>query len=117
MRHHKKGRTFGRKRNQRFALLQSLSLSLIKHGKIETTEAKAKELRGFIEPLITKARAGGLHNQRLITSRLMNNETEVRKLIAEIAPKYIGRAGGYTRIIKLPTRLIDSAKMAIIEFV
>lgn len=116
MRHHKNYRKFGRKRNQRFALLQSLAISLIKHGKIETTEAKAKELRGFIEPLVTKAKIGGLHNQRLITSRLMNNETEVRKLLTEIAPKFSDRNGGYTRIIKLSTRLIDSAKMAIIEF-
>jgi large subunit ribosomal protein L17 len=117
MRHHKQNRKFGRKRNQRFALLQSLAISLIKHGKIETTEAKAKELRLFIEPLVTKAKVGDLHSQRLVTSRLMNNDTEVRKLMKEIAPKYKTVAGGYTRVIKLPTRLVDSAKMAIIEFV
>ncbi len=117
MRHHKNYRKFGRKRNQRFALLQSLAISLIKHGKIETTEAKAKELRTFIEPMVTKAKTGSMHAQRLITSRLMNNDTEVRKLLTEIAPKYKTVAGGYTRVIKLPTRLVDSAKMAIIEFV
>jgi large subunit ribosomal protein L17 len=117
MKHHKSIRKFGRTRNVRNALIKSLAISLIRHGKIETTEAKAKELRPFIESLVTKAKADTVASRRLVASRLINQEDETRKLFTEIAPKYINILGGYTRIIKLGARVSDSAKMAIIEFV
>ncbi|MEA3399520.1 MAG: 50S ribosomal protein L17 [Patescibacteria group bacterium] len=116
MRHHNNIRKFNRKRNQRKALLRGLAISLVKHGKIETTEAKAKSLRSVIEKLITKANKGTLNSQRIIMSRLYNGE-QAKKLINEIAPKYKNRKGGYTRITKLPRRQSDASKMAIIEFV
>jgi large subunit ribosomal protein L17 len=117
MRHHNNIRKFGRNKNQRNALLKGLMLSLIAHGKIETTEAKAKELRPFIEKIISKAKIGTLSSKRTIISRLYNKTAEVNKLINEIAPKYKDRDGGYTRISKLPRREGDASKMAIIEFV
>lgn len=117
MLHAKKARKLGRTKSVRSALLKSLAVSLIKHGKIQTTEAKAKELRKFIEPLVTKAKLGGVEQRRLISSRLDNNLTETKKLVDVIAPKYKGVPGGYTRIIKTSTRLKDSAAMAVIEFV
>jgi large subunit ribosomal protein L17 len=117
MRHHNNVRKFGRNKNQRNALLKGLMLSLIAHGKIETTEAKAKELRPLIEKFITKAKVGTLASKRIIISRLYNKTAEANKLINEIASKYKDRTGGYTRISKLPRREGDASKMAIIEFV
>jgi len=117
MRHHNSVRKFGRNKNQRNALMKGLMLSLIAHGKIETTEAKAKELRPMIEKLITKANIGTLASRRIVISRLYNLTSEADKLITEIAPKYKGRNGGYTRITKLPRRGGDASKMAIIEFI
>jgi len=117
MRHHNNIRKFGRKKDQRTALMKGLVLSLISHGKIETTEAKAKELRPFIEKLITKANVGTLASGRIVLSRLYNLKVESNKLIKEIAPKYKGRNGGYTRITKLPRRKGDASKMAIIELI
>lgn len=117
MRHHNNVRKFGRKKNGRNALLKGLALALISHGKIETTEAKAKELRPIIEKLITKANIGTLSSKKLVVSRLYGLKSEANKLIDEIAPKYKGRTGGYTRITKLPRRTGDASKMAIIEFV
>lgn len=117
MRHNNNVRKFGRNKNQRNALLKGLVLSLIAHGKIETTEAKAKELRPIIEKIITKAKVGTLSSKRIIISRLYNKTAEVNKLINEIVPKYKDRTGGYTRISKLPRREGDASKMAIIEFV
>jgi large subunit ribosomal protein L17 len=117
MRHHSNVRKFGRTRNQRKALLKGLTLSLIAHGRIETTEAKAKELRPFIEKLVTKAKVGTLASRRLVISRLYNLESESNKLINDIAPKYKTQNGGYTRITKMPRRLGDASKMAIIEFI
>lgn len=117
MKHHKKERKFGREKGVRSALFVSLAISLVKYGKIETTEAKAKELRKFIEPLITKAKKGGVETRRLIASRLQNNRLETKKIVDELAPKYKEVAGGYTRIIKIKDRLGDGAKKAIIEFV
>lgn len=117
MRHHSNVRKFGRNKNQRHALIKGLILALISHGKIETTEAKAKELRPFIEKMITKANVGTLASRRLVISRLYNLSSEANKLINEIAPKYKGRSGGYTRITKLPRRQGDASKMAIIEFI
>lgn len=117
MRHHNSVRKFGRNKNQRNALLKGLALSLIAHGKIETTEAKAKELRPFIEKLVTKAKVGTVASRRLVIARLYNLTSEASKLIDEIAPKYKGQNGGYTRIIKLPRRQGDASKMALIEFI
>lgn len=118
MRHHDTNRKFGRKANVRRALLRSLLVALITHGRITTTEAKAKEIRPMVEKLITKAAAGTVTARRLINSRLGGNqETLVKKLVDEIAPKYKDRNGGYTRIVKLPPRKGDAAAMAIIEFV
>ena len=117
MRHHNSIRKFGRDKNERKALLRGLMLSLIKHGKIETTEAKAKELRPTIEKLVTKANVGTLASSRIVYSRLYNLSPEANKLLKEIAPKYKDRKGGYTRITKLPRRAGDASKMAIIEFV
>ncbi len=117
MLHAKNARKFGRVKSVRNALLKGLAVSLIKHGKIQTTEAKAKSLRTFIEPLVTKAKLATVESRRLISSRLDNNDSETKKLVDVIAPKYKDVAGGYTRIIKTKTRLKDSAKMAVIEFV
>jgi len=117
MRHHNNVRKFGRKKNERNALMKGLALALIAHGRIETTEAKAKELRPIIEKLITKANVGTLSSRRLVISRLYNLTSEASKLIDEIAPKYKSRTGGYTRITKLPRRQGDASKMAVIEFV
>jgi len=117
MRHHNNVRKFGRNKNQRNSFMKGLMLSLIAHGKIETTESKAKELRPMIEKLITKANVGTLASNRLVISRLYNLKSEANKLINEIAPKYKGRNGGYTRITKLPRRTGDASKMAIIEFI
>jgi len=117
MRHHNNVRKFGRTSSQRNALLKGLVLALIAHGKIETTEAKAKELRPFIEKMITKANVGTLASKRLVISRLYGLTSEANKLIGEIAPKYKTRTGGYTRITKLPRRQGDASKMAVIEFI
>ncbi|MCE9517855.1 50S ribosomal protein L17 [Candidatus Nomurabacteria bacterium] len=117
MRHHSNVRKFGRTKNQRNALLKGLMLALIAHGRIETTEAKAKELRPSIEKLVTKANVGTLASRRLVISRLYNLTAEANKLIDTIAPKYKDRTGGYTRITKLPRRAGDASKMAVIEFI
>lgn len=117
MRHHNKNRKFGRKKNVRAALMKGLALSLINHGRIKTTEAKAKELRPFIEKLVTRAKSSDLASRRITISRLMNRAPETKKLFEEIAPKFKDVSGGYTRILKLPPRISDGAKMALIEFV
>jgi large subunit ribosomal protein L17 len=117
MRHHNSNRKFGRETKQRNALLNGLMVALIEQDKIETTLAKAKELRSFIEPLITKAKTGTIHARRIVLSRLMNNSVQTKKVFETIAPKYQGVNGGYTRVIKLPTRLADGAQMAVIEFI
>ena len=117
MRHHKQNRKFGRTRNQRKALLKSLALSLILKGKIKTTLAKAKELRPFIEKIVTAAKRDSLARRRLITGKLLNRKKEVKKLFDEIAPKYKDRSGGYTKIVQLPRRTGDASKMAVIEFI
>src|SRR3989304_5564783 len=116
MRHHNANRKFGRPANQRRALLKSLALSLINHGRINTTLAKAKELRPFIEKIITKGKKADLASKRLIVSRLFNRKTEVKKLFDQVIPKYLDRKGGYTRIIKMNRRAGDASPMAIIEF-
>lgn len=117
MRHHNSNRKFGRETKQRYALMRGLMTSLIEQGKIQTTLAKAKSLRTFIEPLVTKAKVDSVHTRRLVSAKLMNNDTQTKKLFTEIAPKYKAVAGGYTRIIKIPRRLGDGAELAVIEFV
>ncbi len=116
MRHHSSKRKFGREKNQRNALLKSLALSLVVYNKIKTTEAKAKELRPFVEKLVTRSKSGSLSARRIIASRIGDNEG-VDVLMKELGPKYKSRMGGYTRIVKLPSRESDGAKMAVIEFV
>jgi len=117
MRHHNTKRKFGRDKNQRKALLSSLALNLIVRGKIKTTEPKAKELRPFMEKLITKAKKGDMATRRVIISKLSNRSREVKKLFEVIAPKYANKNGGYTRVLKLGARKSDGADMAVIEFV
>ncbi len=116
MRHRKKNRTLGRPKAQREALLRNLSESLILHGKIRTTVAKAKELRSVIEPLVTKAKNGTLADRRNIM-KVLYTEKAVKKIMEEIGPKYKERAGGYTRIVKAGSRPTDGANIAYIEFV
>jgi large subunit ribosomal protein L17 len=116
MRHHNNIRKFGRKKDERNALLKHLAQSLVKNGKIKTTEAKAKELRPFIEKLTTRAKNPSLASRRILVSRL-GSETLAKKLTEDIAPKYKMREGGYTRIIKRGIRTGDASKIAIIEFV
>ena len=82
-----------------------------------TTEAKAKELRPYVEKMVTQARSATAAQKRLLNAKLLNQESEVKKLVEKIAPRYESRAGGYTRITKLPARKSDGAAMAIIEFV
>jgi large subunit ribosomal protein L17 len=102
---------------ERRALLNSLALNLIVREKIKTTETKAKELRPFIEKLITQAKRGDLATRRMLISKLSNRSQEVKKLFKILAPRYADKKGGYTRILKLGTRKADGVPMAIIEFV
>ncbi len=104
MQHAKRNRTLGRTRRGRTALLRGLALSLIKNGKIQTTTAKAKELRPYIERLITTAKNDTVASRRIVATRLGEpTDAAVRTLFTEIAPRYQDRPGGYTRIIKLGT--------------
>ena len=116
MRHRKAGRALRRTSEQKLALMRSLASSLIEHGAIETTEAKAKELRPFVEKLITKARSGTLHDRRLAGRHVQKRET-ADKLFQELGPKFTKRAGGYTRILKTGHRKGDGAEMARIELI
>ena len=116
MRHKKKGRKLGRKVGNRKALLRNLACQLILHKKIKTTNPKAKELRSFIEPLITLAKKDNLHARRLVIKKIPKKNV-VRILFNEIAPSFSARPGGYTRITKLGLRDNDRAPVSIIEFV
>ena len=116
MRHKKKGRKLGRKVGNRKALLKNLACQLIIHKKIKTTDPKAKELRSFIEPLITLAKRGTLHARRLVIKKIPKKDV-VRILFEEIAPSFSSRPGGYTRITKLGLRDNDRAPVSMIEFV
>lgn len=115
MRKRKKGRKLSRKRDQRKALLKSLARELILKEKIKTTEAKAKEVRPYLEKIITKAKKGDLAAIRNLARFF--SKSIVKKLVKEIAPRYRERPGGYIRIIKLGPRKSDGAKMAIIELI
>jgi large subunit ribosomal protein L17 len=116
MRHHAANRKFGRERKVRRALLRSLAANLILRGKIETTEAKAKELRGYVEKLVTRGKSSTLASERILLERL-GTMGPVKKLIKDVSPKYADRKGGYTRIVKTSPRAGDGSPMAIIEFV
>ena len=117
MRHGNNVRKFGREKNQRVALLKGLAFSLITEEQIMTTEAKAKELRPYVEKMITKAKNPTIAVKRELAAELYNKRGTVKKLTDDLAVKYKDRKGGYTRIVKLPPRLSDSAKMAVIQFV
>lgn len=116
MRHRVDGRLFGRTANQRKALLRGLVASLFEHERIETTVAKAKEVRRVAERIITLGIKGDLHSKRLALSYLPNR-TAMSKLFSEIAPRLSGRNGGYLRIIQTRNRVNDSSPMAVLEFV
>ena len=117
MRHQRKTVKLGRTQGHRNALLSNLAVSLIDHGQIKTTVAKAKAMRPFVEKLVTKAKTGTLHARRMALADLRHNEIAVRKLFTEIGPLNAERKGGYTRIVKLGMRRSDAAEMAIIEWV
>ncbi len=115
MRKKKNIRKFGRVRKVRKALVKTLVEGLVSSGKIETTEAKAKEIRPFVERLITLGKRGGMASKRQIASRVSNRVAD--KVFTDMVSKYEKRSGGYTRIIKTKIRKSDGAKMAVIEFV
>jgi large subunit ribosomal protein L17 len=116
MRHNVAGRLFGRTANQRKALLRGLVCSLFEHQRIETTLAKAKEMRRVAEKLVTLGIRGDLLAKRLVMSRIPNRAVVV-KLFNEIAPRFKGRNGGYLRIVQTRRRVNDRSQMAVIEFV
>ena len=116
MRHGISQRKLSRKSGHRTALFRNMSAALIKHEQILTTVPKAKELRPYVEKLITLGKRGGLSNRRLAMSKLQD-ETQLKKLFDVLAERYADRDGGYTRIIKAGYRASDSAPLAIIEFV
>jgi len=117
MKHGLKQRKLNRTSSHRLALLKNLSISLIKHETITTTTEKAKELRPFVEKLVTKAKVNNLSNKRFILSKLFNNEEACKKLFDEISVQHKNRNGGYTRIIKKGNRFGDFAHTSIIQFV
>jgi large subunit ribosomal protein L17 len=116
VRHRKKGRQLGRNTHHRRALYRSLVTSLLEHERIETTEAKAKEIRGFTERMITLGKAGGLHARRYALS-FLRNKNVVSKLFNEVAGRYREQNGGYTRLIKTRRRVGDAANLVAIELV
>ncbi|NQU82620.1 MAG: 50S ribosomal protein L17 [Parcubacteria group bacterium] len=115
MKKKKQGRKFHREADQRKALLRSLARELFLNGRIKTTEPKAKELRGFAEKMITRAKKGDLPANKHLAKYF--SKALVKKIMNDIAPKYKTRAGGYTRIIKLDIRKSDGAKIVFIELV
>ena len=119
MRHQKKGRKLNRTASHRKALFSNLAASLVIHKKIRTTDAKGKELRAYIERLVTYAKRGDVHGRRLIQKRITGKRGKeiANILIHDIAPAYIDRHGGYTRLIKLNNRKNDNAPVSLIEFI
>ena len=119
MRHQKKGRKLNRTASHRKALFSNLAASLVIHKKIRTTDAKGKELRAYIERLVTYAKRGDVHGRRLIQKRITGNRGKeiANILIHDIAPAYADRHGGYTRLIKLNNRKNDNAPVSLIEFI
>jgi large subunit ribosomal protein L17 len=116
MRHRVKGRKLNRTESHRLALMRALTTSLLKHKRIKTTTAKAKEARRFVEAIITKARKGDLHSQRQVMSQIHDKEV-IKELFGEIVTKIGDRPGGYTRVVKLGHRKGDAAEMSILELV
>ncbi len=116
MRHRVEGRKFGRETDARRLMICNLVKSMIDHGQITTTLAKAKELRGYVERVVTYGKNDTVHSRRLAYS-VLGDRSLVKKLFTEIAPAFEGRNGGYTRVIKSGFRKGDSAPMAIIQFV
>lgn len=116
MRHNSAGRRLGRKTSHRIAMFRNMVTSLLNHGKITTTDAKAKEIRVVAERMITLGKRGDLHAMRLAASVIREKDV-VAKLFSTIAPRYKERAGGYTRIIKLGVRQGDAAPLSLIELV
>lgn len=119
MRHQKKGRKFNRTASHRKAMMSNLASALVLHKRIQTTDSKGKELRGFIERLVTYAKKGDLHGRRLIQKRIQGKNAKkiANILIHDIAPTYESRNGGYTRLIKIKNRKNDNAAVSLIEFV
>ena len=119
MRHQKKGRKLNRTASHRKALFSNLASSLVIHKKITTTEAKGKELRSYVDRLVTYAKKGDVHGRRLIQKKIPGKRgREIANiLIHDIAPAYSDRQGGYTRLIKLNNRKNDNAPVSLIEFV
>ena len=116
MRHNKTGRKLGRKTASRKALMSNLASALITHKRIKTTDAKAKELRMYVEPLVTFAKRGDLHSRRQALKKIPS-KTIIRELFDTIGPIFLDRDGGYTRITKLGFRDNDRAPMSLIEFI
>ena len=116
MRHRKKGRKLSRTASHRRATLRNMATSLFLHERIETTTAKAKELRPYAERLITLAKRGDLHARRLAAAKIQDRDV-VGKLFDELGPRFAERPGGYTRILKLGARKGDAADMSLIELV
>lgn len=116
MRHRKTGRRFGRTSSHRKAMFQNMVNSILRHGMIKTTLPKAKDLRRFVEPMITLAKEDSVAKRRLAFARLRDEEI-VTKLFKEIGPRFKERQGGYVRILKCGNRKGDCAPMAIVEFV
>ena len=119
MRHQKRGRKFNRTASHRKAMMSNLASALILHKKIQTTDVKGKELRGFVERLVTYAKHGDVHCRRLIQKKIQGKRSKqiANILIHDIAPIYKDRNGGYTRLIKLNNRKNDNAAISLIEFV
>jgi large subunit ribosomal protein L17 len=116
MRHRKSGRKFNRTPSHRKAMFRNMAMAMITHGRIQTTEAKAKELRGVVEKLVTLARRDDLHSRRL-AYKALGDHILVKRLFDEIAPLYRDTPGGYTRVLKLGRpRIGDNAPLALIEF-
>jgi large subunit ribosomal protein L17 len=116
VRNRKKGRQLSRTRSHRKATLRNMATSLFMHERIETTTAKAKELRPYAERLITLARRGDVHARRLASMKIQDRQV-LGKLFDDIAPRYMARPGGYTRVLKLGNRKGDAAEMSLIELV
>jgi large subunit ribosomal protein L17 len=116
MRHRVSGRHFGRTANQRKALLRGLITSLIEHQRIETTLARAKEVKKLAERVVTLGIKGDLHSKRIALSEVPNRKA-IAKLFGEIAPRLSGRNGGYLRLVRTRNRVNDAAPMAVLEFV
>jgi len=117
MRHQQKGRKFNRVKKVRTALVRSLASNLILREKITTTEPKAKEIRPYVEKLVTKAKKDVLANRRTVIEKVGQNKRVIAKLFSELGPRFNERRGGYLRITKLGRRISDGSPMAVIEFV